>query len=990
MKKSFVLFVLILLGACSSNVRRESGAAEKKLWVDGKYHYLYLPSDYDPAKKYPLLFCVYYSDSYRGFVAPYADSRQVIILSTDEWSSKLYDTLTNRYSIDPDRVYVTGWSAGGALTFVLSQACPDLFAAVNPMYQGISRRYFEKNGGYYFYNQQSFMDNVTGLAVRHTPELLYYNNGVYFHYLANAYRSLGIGEIFEDYTNAVDHSPEGMKQDFSSQLDFLLAHTRNRYPERIAWSSPYEKESLYYLRDIRYDTNKIVYYLSAVKTNGGLKIETYGVVSMRIARSDYEELRCTSPVILVNGKPVDTAARLTNGMIDIPVEDPDYIDGLRRSAETDGGVTVLSLESRLAIHSDGFVTGTHVYRVKLANSARPFVLTVNRMQIVSNVTIGGAGARFERLWDVSTPDRYYRIYPPAGTPASAGMAMKIDTYGLLPQSGVGTSLFDLLMLDSLYQLVMFRTGDAVPLPVKLSGQFRYKLTCDLITEDPRSLYILSSSWKRPALWLGAPAVSTELTNGRVRYETSAEVGAGKQFPMAVYLDPGRGFSFTNSGVAVDYFDSMYPNSTGLLIESTNAAFKAAGTLAEVLGPVARLSLIGNSDCQFSFEWDTVGNPSASDVLGSVTGQPLGSPVMRAFVYSVAKGDPILVDPAAGRKYPLLSDKGVHSVAVVENMIPGFIDTPCSNAEQASFRWALRRYLSWAVLEKQAVVDPCEYAAYTFYLDRRILNRRGEMPAVSAVSGYKQAYIYALVGELLFFYAEGAAGRDGVFSIITRHRAELLASAHPYALLRGYVKQAAGNPFDTQALETAALKGCPAIGAAASLSTNGDKFRVHLTVTAASNVPFPVEIAFYTNGVKAVSVWKELKSGGNVFDEDLPFAPGGVYVNPTLAMFEPSASDNYAAFAGSADYAKYLKAFTDYERGAAGTTIHGISSGQVKTDVKKSYEAAETGGGPVEIVYVMKKTEKVTAVLIRVGGDFYFLFFKTQSDGTERMVDAAYV
>lgn len=123
---------------------------------------LFVPANYDPSKKYPLvLFMADASTVGKGVVAPLKQGYGGIIWATDEsqrehpsfvlvpsykgpqsatndaWEVSpevattyhLLQSVLSSYSIDKNRVYTTGQSMGGMISFYLNVQYPDLFAA---------------------------------------------------------------------------------------------------------------------------------------------------------------------------------------------------------------------------------------------------------------------------------------------------------------------------------------------------------------------------------------------------------------------------------------------------------------------------------------------------------------------------------------------------------------------------------------------------------------------------------------------------------------------------------------------------------------------------------------------------------------------------------------------------------------------------------------------------------------------------------------------
>ncbi len=115
---------------------------------------LWVPRDYDPAEPRPLVLALHPGGSpgpgygmqfLRGVVAPALQSWGAIIVSPDapdrRWDNEtsergvlaLLDDVMSQYTIDPDRILVTGFSMGGRGTWYMASRHPDLFSAAIPM-----------------------------------------------------------------------------------------------------------------------------------------------------------------------------------------------------------------------------------------------------------------------------------------------------------------------------------------------------------------------------------------------------------------------------------------------------------------------------------------------------------------------------------------------------------------------------------------------------------------------------------------------------------------------------------------------------------------------------------------------------------------------------------------------------------------------------------------------------------------------------------------
>ena len=132
----------------------------KHQWDGGHYFHFkyvkYLPKDYDPNKKYPLVFFLHGAGE-RGddldvacrhgfmkhvretgkeypfiFIAPQCPAEKYWACYTESLFAFL-DFICEELPIDRDRIYLTGLSMGGTGSFMLAMAEPERFAALAPV-----------------------------------------------------------------------------------------------------------------------------------------------------------------------------------------------------------------------------------------------------------------------------------------------------------------------------------------------------------------------------------------------------------------------------------------------------------------------------------------------------------------------------------------------------------------------------------------------------------------------------------------------------------------------------------------------------------------------------------------------------------------------------------------------------------------------------------------------------------------------------------------
>ncbi len=119
---------------------------------------LYLPSSYgkDPIRKWPLIVALHGSEERgndpalvkaSGLPALVEKNREFpfIVVSpqcpadqrwSPSWTKKLLDVVVKRFTVDRDRIYLTGYSMGGYGTWDTAEEYPELFAAIAPICGG--------------------------------------------------------------------------------------------------------------------------------------------------------------------------------------------------------------------------------------------------------------------------------------------------------------------------------------------------------------------------------------------------------------------------------------------------------------------------------------------------------------------------------------------------------------------------------------------------------------------------------------------------------------------------------------------------------------------------------------------------------------------------------------------------------------------------------------------------------------------------------------
>jgi dipeptidyl aminopeptidase/acylaminoacyl peptidase len=239
--------------------------------VDGSPQYCraYLPADYDPAKKWPLVIQMHgynpanpvyvrwwAADSrYPGIDAEFSNHQQVIYMEPHGRGNVQYLGMGDSdvvhaiaeakrlFNVDEDRVYLTGDSMGGWGTWEISSRHPDLFAAIAPVFGGsdyhsqMSEEDLAKLTPLdrFFREKQSTWAPAEGLL--NIPIFVHHGdadqsvNVEYSRWAVRLLQRWGYDVRYHEFPGRVHEALESQNGNMS--IDWFLQHRRNQNPRRV-------------------------------------------------------------------------------------------------------------------------------------------------------------------------------------------------------------------------------------------------------------------------------------------------------------------------------------------------------------------------------------------------------------------------------------------------------------------------------------------------------------------------------------------------------------------------------------------------------------------------------------------------------------------------------------------------------------------------------------------------------------------------------------
>jgi poly(3-hydroxybutyrate) depolymerase len=307
--------------------------------VDGSTQYCraYLPQHYAKDKAFPLIVFLH------GFNPPnpeyinwwtvderhnaIADSRDVIMVEPhgrgnaqylgigDRDVLKCIDAAKRRFSVDADRVYLTGESMGGHGTWAIATRHPDIFAAAAPVYGGWDFRVTDVSGppiapaprtaleAFAFERSSSFADAENLL---HVPMLITHGDADPNVSVENSRHAVRMLQRW-GYDVQYHEMPGWAHEDLGERdaiADWLLAHTRVKAPKTVRLrSTDLAAASAYWIKVRAFNhAAEVIRVDAAVLQPGVIRIDSTNVAALTLNLPD--ALRGTNEALQViwNGK----------------------------------------------------------------------------------------------------------------------------------------------------------------------------------------------------------------------------------------------------------------------------------------------------------------------------------------------------------------------------------------------------------------------------------------------------------------------------------------------------------------------------------------------------------------------------------------------------------------------------------------------------------------------------------------------------------------
>jgi poly(3-hydroxybutyrate) depolymerase len=308
--------------------------------VDGSTQYCraYLPGDYSAAKQWPLILSLHgYNPANPEYVDwwsvdtrhhPIAESKGTIYIEPHGRGNAQYlgigdrdvmrclDEAERRFSVDADRVYLTGESMGGHGTWAIVTRHPDVFAAAAPVFGGWDFRITNVNSlvnppapataleAFWFERGSSFA-NAENLL--HVPLLVIHGDADPAVHVANSRHAVQLLQRW-GYDIRYHEMPGWAHEDLGQQAtiaDWLLSHRRVAAPATVRLrSTDLAGASAYWVRVRAFQNpSEVIRVVAEVLQPGLVRIDSTNVAALTLdlpaaLRGSAKQLR-----VVWNGQP---------------------------------------------------------------------------------------------------------------------------------------------------------------------------------------------------------------------------------------------------------------------------------------------------------------------------------------------------------------------------------------------------------------------------------------------------------------------------------------------------------------------------------------------------------------------------------------------------------------------------------------------------------------------------------------------------------------
>ncbi|MHC4916699.1 MAG: carboxylesterase family protein, partial [Planctomycetota bacterium] len=247
---------------------------------------MYVPEDYDPAKKYPLVIDLHgYSggwnlkpgqDKVRAarelgclLLKPYLRGMTWYMAWGESEMLDLLKAVRSEYSVDPDRIHVSGFSMGGCGTMKFLASYPDVFASGGGSSGRAEPMGAERTGVTPSWTADGFKDQGTP-----------WTGGRMFALHAAEVEPVSARHRGDAFTG------HGYLIDRVSLYSWLLAHPMDRWPKRLrftVWSARFA--SLRWVREVEPERYGRMVRIVADARDGKVHLDTENAAGLRLALS---------------------------------------------------------------------------------------------------------------------------------------------------------------------------------------------------------------------------------------------------------------------------------------------------------------------------------------------------------------------------------------------------------------------------------------------------------------------------------------------------------------------------------------------------------------------------------------------------------------------------------------------------------------------------------------------------------------------------------